>query len=249
MSEEVNDLGSGFHPVETKRASEMIYDQIRDQIISRELSPGDRLPGEKELMQLFRRSRPTIREALRMLEQNGFIRTIPGSGGAVVQEIDPARIEQLISDALQGALISLPEMAELRALCETAFAGWAAERRTQEELAELQGILEKMRDPDLDGSEFIALDPVFHRALAAAAHNKAAAIMNKVMAEINRSFLDKKVADMTEGARKKMRKRICDQHEAVLKAVEAQDAEGARLAMEAHMRGFQTDLDPTTEFV
>ena len=73
--------------------------------------------------------------------------------------------------------------------------------------------------------------------------------MNKVMAEINRSFLDKKVADMTEGARKKMRKRICDQHEAVLKAVEAQDAEGARLAMEAHMRGFQTDLDPTTEFV
>ena len=64
-----------FHPIKTVRASEAIYEQIKDRIISGELKPGDRLPSERNMMELFQRSRPTIREALRMLERSGYIRT------------------------------------------------------------------------------------------------------------------------------------------------------------------------------
>ena len=74
--------GVALAPVETKRASEVIFEQIREMILSGQLKPGDRLPSEKSLMEMLKRSRPTVREALRMLEHAGFIRTIPGSNGA-----------------------------------------------------------------------------------------------------------------------------------------------------------------------
>ena len=60
-----------FRPVETKRASEAIFDQIKDLIMRGKLRPGDRLPSERSMIEMFQRSRPTIREALRMLERAG----------------------------------------------------------------------------------------------------------------------------------------------------------------------------------
>ena len=57
----MSDISIFFEPVETKRASEAIYEQIKERIISGDLKPGDRLPSERNMMELFRRSRPTIR--------------------------------------------------------------------------------------------------------------------------------------------------------------------------------------------
>jgi DNA-binding FadR family transcriptional regulator len=59
-----------FSPFATQRASEVIYEQIRELIISGQLKPSDRLPSERTLMEMYHRSRPTIREALRMLESS-----------------------------------------------------------------------------------------------------------------------------------------------------------------------------------
>ena len=58
-----------WQPVKTRRASEEIYLQLREFILSGQLKPGDRLPSERAMMAQLNRSRPTIREALRMLEQ------------------------------------------------------------------------------------------------------------------------------------------------------------------------------------
>ena len=74
-----------FSPVVTQKACGIIYDQIRSMIVAGDLSPGDKLPSERALMSMMQRSRPTIREALRMLENAGLIQIIPG-GGAVVRE-------------------------------------------------------------------------------------------------------------------------------------------------------------------
>ena len=75
-----------FQPAATKRASEIIYEQVREMIVKGKLKPGDRLPNERAMMEMFQRSRPTVREALRMLERSGYIRTSAGSNGAVVTE-------------------------------------------------------------------------------------------------------------------------------------------------------------------
>ena len=73
-----------FTPAKTQRASEAIYNQIYPKIISGELRPGDRLPPERELAEMFQRSRPVVREALRMLQQEGLIETAVGSSGGAV---------------------------------------------------------------------------------------------------------------------------------------------------------------------
>ena len=240
---------STFHPVRTKRASEMIYEQIREQITRRELKPGDRLPGEREMMQQFQRSRPTVREALRMLERNGYIRTIPGSGGSVIQEMDESNFEQIMEEAVQGSFISLPEIAEYRAVCETAVAGWAAERRTKTDLKDLKDVLDQMNEIHHDDAAFIRLDPLFHKLVARAARNKAAAMMNKTMASINGLFMEEKMAAMSESAKEIMYKRIYSQHLAIYEAIRDGQPEEARKAMEIHIRGFRDDLNPDTEFV
>ena len=77
-----------FTPAKTQRASEAIYNQIYPKIISGELRPGDRLPPERELAEMFQRSRPVVREALRMLQQEGLIETaVRSSGGAVMRRM------------------------------------------------------------------------------------------------------------------------------------------------------------------
>ena len=242
------DLAASFQPVVTKRASEIIYDQVRELINKGELKPGDRLPSERNMMEMFQRSRPTIREALRMLERTGYIRTIAGSNGAIVMEPSDENVEQIVADALTAGHIELSEMGEYRVICEVAAAGWAAQRRTPEDIEALREHLDRMRDAIGDHEGFIALDPPFHKLLAQAAKNQVAAMMNKTLSRINQSFMEEKMKDMTPAARKKMCKRVYDQHMAIFEAVSAGDAEKAKEAMTLHMDAFQQDLGPESKF-
>ena len=83
-----NEIQIDLQPVQTRRASEEIYNQIRQLILDGEIHPGERLPSERKMMDMMHRSRPTIREAMRMLEREGYIKIYSGSSGAVVQEIN-----------------------------------------------------------------------------------------------------------------------------------------------------------------
>lgn len=107
-----------FQPVQTKRASEAIFDQIKDLIIRGELQPGDRLPSERNMIEMFQHSRPTIREALRMLERTGYIRTMAGSNGAIIMPPNDKNLENSLSDALSIGHIPLEQLAEYRAASE-----------------------------------------------------------------------------------------------------------------------------------
>jgi GntR family transcriptional repressor for pyruvate dehydrogenase complex len=233
---------SNFRPAVTKRASEIIYDQIRDLINRRELKPGDRLPSERSMMEMFQRSRPTIREALRMLERTGYIRTIAGSNGAIVMEPSDENVEQVMEDALCGDHISLNEMSEYRHVCEVATAGWAAERCTEEDLTALQKLLDQMKSLLDDHEACIGLDPQFHKLLAIAAKNQVAAMMNKTFSQLNQSFMKEKMGRMTPTGRKRMSKRVYEQHQAIYNALAAHDPAAARTAMATHLDSFAEDL-------
>ena len=111
-----------LRPVQTQRASEAIYEQIKDLIISGQFKPGDRLPSERALIEMLQRSRPTIREALRMLEREGFIRTVPGTNGAIVQELSTDGVTQSLEVMLQTSRVTLDELSEYRAHNDVAVA-------------------------------------------------------------------------------------------------------------------------------
>ena len=248
MGNEGKTGGASFQPVVTKRASEIIYEQVRELINKGELKPGDRLPSERNMMEMFQRSRPTIREALRMLERTGYIRTIAGSNGAIVMEPSDEHVEQIMEDALTAGHIELEEMSEFRHISEVYTAGWAAQRRTDEDVAALREVLEKSRASLDDHETFAGLDPTFHKLLAVAAKNQVAAIMNKTFSQLNQSYMMGKMKDMSPAARRKMTHRVFAQHKAIFDAVAAGDVQGARMAMSAHMDSFRDDLRPESEF-
>lgn len=231
-----------FAPVETKRACEVIYEQVKDKIVSGELKPGDRLPSERNMMDLFQRSRPTIREALRMLERSGYIRTIAGSNGAIVMLPNEKNMEQSIEDALQIGQVSLAEMSEYRLISEGAAAVWAAERSSEEDIEALKSCLESMEAVIDDYNAFIDLDARFHALITKAAKNRVSEMMNITLSKLNRSFIKAKFAESSPEERKAMNQRVHRMHTAIFEAIRDHDSVRARQAMEAHLSDFFSDL-------
>ena len=154
-----------WQPIGGGRASEAIYDQLRELITSGVLKPGDRLPSERAMMEQLHRSRPTIREALRMLEQGGYVASTHGASGAVVQELTIDGVEQPLSAMLQLNQISLEELGEYRAVNDGTIAGWAARRRTDKDLAALDSCLTAAEQALGDYRRFAELDVRFHSLL------------------------------------------------------------------------------------
>lgn len=131
------------------------YDQVATQlkllIVNGSLSPGERLPAEPSLAAAFGVSRNTVREALRMLSSVGLVRTERGvNGGTFVALIDPADVSNYLESRL-GILvgsesISTHDLNEARTLLEVPCARMAAERRTDEDIRDLQAIVDAERE-------------------------------------------------------------------------------------------------------
>ena len=235
---------SMLRPVETQRASEAIYEQIKELIVSGQLNPGDRLPSERNMMDMLQRSRPTIREALRMLERSGFIRTVPGTNGAIVQELNTSGVEQSLEAMLQTSKVSLDELAEYRGQNDTFMARWAAQRHTEADLAALKHELDEA-DRLIDQGEFqafVRLDSSFHGLLAKAAKNDVAYIITRVMSNLTEPLISGTLGRQTAGENRDMCRRVLGMHRKIYEAVRLGDADAAAEAMAYHIHVFSTDL-------
>ncbi len=231
-----------FRPVQTKRASEAIFEQIRDLIVAEQLKPGDRLPSERHMIEMFQRSRPTIREALRMLERAGYIRTITGSSGAVVLPPNDKSLENSLTDALSTGYISLEELAEYRAASEAVTAGWAAQRRTEADVVAMERLLAQMAECLADYEQTARLDQQFHGLVAQAARNTVSVVFNSAFGKLNRGFVTRRMERMSQEEQMVMTRRIFQMHETICGAIKAGDAEAASAAMRVHLAAFGEDL-------
>ena len=229
-------------PVATQRASEAIYDQIKNLIISGELKPGDRLPSERNMMAMLQRSRPPIREALRMLERSGLIKTIPGSGGALVMKVSSKTVEQPLENMISLNQISHQELLEYRELNEVAFAGWAAERRSKEELAAIESCIESSQEAIDDLEAFINFDIKFHELIAAAGHNRIISIVNRVISRLVFNILRTSFQEYSHADCRKMCMEIHEMHKEIYEAITEQDSKKAQDLMRHHIKRFQGDL-------
>ena len=236
--------GMKLRPVTTQRASEAIYEQIKDLILTGELKPGDRLPSERSLMESLQRSRPTIREALRMLEHAGFIRTVPGTNGAVVREPGADEAQESLMSLLQTNKVTIGELSEYRRANETAVARWAAARRSAEDIAGLGTILDEAETllTERRFEEFIDHDAAFHSALARAGENSVAALLAQILSRLTEPLMLDAVRRQGEEENRDMCSRILSMHREILNAVAAGDPDAAERAMAYHIRAFGADL-------
>jgi GntR family transcriptional regulator, transcriptional repressor for pyruvate dehydrogenase complex len=155
-------------------AYQLLADELRAEITSGRLQPGERLPPEPELCVKSGVSRSTVREALRLLASQHLIVTTRGvTGGSFVAHPDAEQLAEALSTGLSllnnSAEVGFADLLELRRALEIPAAGLAAERRTDANLVELRGAL---FDPDLDELDtMLAAHTAFHSAVASATGN------------------------------------------------------------------------------
>lgn len=229
-------------PIASKRSSEAIFEQLRSKIITGEVRPGERLPSERAMMDMLRRSRPTIREALRMLEYAGLVKIIPGCGGAVVVEPSNASVEQPLESMLTLKQLDKRELLEYRELNEVAAAGWAASRRTEEDIRHIQACLADLKRVRRNFALFAEADLSFHQAVAVAGHNRLTEIVDKVVHEMVLGLLSAAYKKKTAQQRTEMMEGILMAHTAIAEAIASGDADAAKREMREHIRMFETDI-------
>ena len=160
-----------FEPIRPKKISEEIVSQIKQLIAQGDLKPGDRIPSERDLATMLGVSRPSVREAIMVLEAMGFLDSRQG-GGTFVK----ALTEASIMDPL-AKLVEKRDPALLRSLAEVRMGleGWsaylAAQRANVEDISELRKIYAVMEKQAARGGWNSEVDAEFHYAITAASHN------------------------------------------------------------------------------
>ena len=128
-----------FAPLRTRRVFEEICEQIRRDMAAGMLRPGDKLPAERDLADMFKVSRNAVREALRCLEVTGVVRLQKGvTGGAFILEGDPDLVTRSLRDMFFLGRISLDSLTEARTHVMQMAVTLAAERITPTIVSALQ---------------------------------------------------------------------------------------------------------------
>jgi GntR family transcriptional repressor for pyruvate dehydrogenase complex len=212
-----------------RRLSDKVADMMLETILSDRLKVGDRLPSERELGEQFGVSRTVVREAVRALVTKGVIDVRSGSGLRVAA-VDADAVSESMSLFLRGGALDFEKVHEVRTVLEVHLAGLAAERATDEDVAKLREIHERMQRETSDVEAAARDDLEFHRAIARATHNE---LFLLLMDSIGSSLIDIRRANLGSGSAPM----TLGQHEAVLELVASHDPEGARTAMRTHLDG------------
>jgi GntR family transcriptional repressor for pyruvate dehydrogenase complex len=231
-------------PVSRMRTYELVLDRIENQIVSGALRAGERLPPERELASLLGVSRPAVREALRILEAQGAVRSQVGNGpnsGTTIDRLPSDALARLLR--LHVALGSFPleDVVETRVSLERSSVVLACRNARPQNLARMRAALVAMDVPDVDRETFNQRDTDFHVALADAGGNR---LMSDVTRAIRESVRMPILARMTampetgEHGWSRVRDGLRADHHAIFSAVQAGQPEQAADRLEAHIRGF-----------
>ncbi|MFD5074939.1 FadR/GntR family transcriptional regulator [Streptomyces sp. NPDC058371] len=207
-------------------AMEAVLTHLRAAIERGEYAVGDKLPSEAELCRRLEVSRPVLREALRALQVMGLTVSRTGKGTFVVAD---AVDEPTFGDYAAGDLL------EVRRHVEIPVAGYAAARRTPENLDHLVHLLDRM-ERETDTTAWVAMDTVFHIAVAEASQNP---VFRRVIEEI-RDALARQSAFLNElGGRREQSNR---EHRAIVEALVDGSEHDAVAAMSHHLDRVETTL-------
>jgi GntR family transcriptional regulator, transcriptional repressor for pyruvate dehydrogenase complex len=128
-----------FSAVKPNRVFQSVLEQIEDAILNGSLKPGDKLPNERKLIESLSISRPTLREALRVLQQRGFIEIRLGvKGGAFVKKIGVQQASDGLNMLIKHGKVSLRCLYEFREGTEGVVAALATERASAEDIDQLE---------------------------------------------------------------------------------------------------------------
>ncbi len=160
-----------FQAAKQTKVFQDVVAQIQDAIFDGRLKTGQTLPAERELKAMFNISRGTLREALRVLEQQGLIEIKLGvGGGSVVKTVDTEQISESLGLLIRSQKVSLNHLAQFREDVEGIIAAHAAEKHVKKDIHRLKQMLAMAHGCVAKGGSqrtaFINIDKQIHMTIA-----------------------------------------------------------------------------------
>lgn len=219
---------------------ELVLHRVEADLAAGRLRIGGRLPGERALAEQLGISRPSVREAVRVLEAMGVVRTATGSGpeaGAVIVAEPVSPLTAVLRLHLATNHLPMGDVVQTRLLLESWSAREAAARELEpDELKVAEELLDRMDDGGLSPEEFHVLDAEFHVALSGLAGNVLiAAVMTSLRSAIH-GYVLAAVPNLPDWEATAVGLR--SEHRAILAAVRGGEPERAAELVTAHIRGF-----------
>jgi DNA-binding FadR family transcriptional regulator len=247
--------GAGWASVEAEppnsvrvpKASEQIADRLRGQIVRGEIATGEMLPPEKTLIKYLGVSRPTLREAFRILESEGLITVVTGSrGGANAQLPDLAIASGQIGQYLQVHQTSLEDLLEARNDFQTACVRHLAKRCPPEGIEALKrcvsahrAAVEKGVDEPADFADWVALTAEFQELIAHYCGNKTlemqVSLLRDVLGAHRQMGIKQRAEDADVPERTSYVPWVVEDYATLVVLVEAGDVSGAERHWRRHL--------------
>jgi DNA-binding FadR family transcriptional regulator len=222
-------MASEIRPARMPKASDVLADDLRRLILGQRMPEGTPLPSESELVEELDLSRATVREALRLLEEDGLISVKRGPrGGIRVRHPDGEHVARSLTLMLGLTDASLADLMDVRTMLEPTIAGLAAKNATAEQRAELAELATR--------AEPVVEQIDFHVALGASSGNQVLASLAAALHELVRFHVaieDLDANDVEHSVRAHVR--IAD-------AIADGDVDGATSAMQRHLDSFEARM-------
>jgi DNA-binding FadR family transcriptional regulator len=227
------------HPGRTQRAADWLLELVLDGTFP----PGSKLPNEAELAGRFGVSRLTMREAIRSLAATRVISVSHGKSSVITpadqwSPLDPRLL--LARGSVSGDPLLLPKrLIEARRMVEISAAEMAAERRTDEQIAQMAGFVERMQEAHDEGDvpRFVEADLAFHAAIFEAVDNVFVDALFEPLEQVVRR-LRTETSSVPD-----IRVHAIAWHTAILEKVTEGDPAGARESMRGHLFQTENDMD------
>ncbi len=212
--------------------------QIEEAIFKKELCPGDTLPSERELKEMFQTSRGTLREALRVLEQKGLIEIRLGAGGgAVVKDAPTGSFSDSLALLIRLQKISLTHLSEFREGIEGTVAALAAERAEPGDIDTLEKLLLEAKQYAEQGhrywDDFYEIDKQMHQILAEITDNPLYILISEIVHENIHQYYNQYLS-IDDRRMMENYQDLCN----IVNAVKAGQADAAQTHAQYHVRRF-----------
>jgi GntR family transcriptional repressor for pyruvate dehydrogenase complex len=215
---------------EREALSQEIARKLIDHILSGEITPGSRMPSERQLAAELGVGRSAVREALKSLGLLGLIEVRPGDG-TYLRRPDSELLPRVIEWGLLLGERRTLDLVEARQHLEVVVAQLAAEHRDDDDLKQLEKALERMKKPSKNPEAFVDADVEFHLAVAQAAKNGVLLDILRSIRSLLRVWVTRAIAEAGET------ESSYQEHLPVFEAIRDQRPAAAAKAMANHMEG------------
>jgi len=226
-----------FETIRRNKVYEEVARQIQNHIVEH-LKPGDVLPPERELAQMFGVSRGSVRDAIRSLELVGLLEPQQGRGTVVCEPSADALVGPLAAVLIQKQKL-VAELLDVRKIIEPALARRAARHATAAQLGEMEEILERHSEKVRRGEMAIEEDSEFHYRIALAADNSVILRIVDVLMDMLRETRQRSL--QTSGRAQKS----LAGHQRILAALKRHDPRESESAMLRHLEEIEHIVLPT----